>query len=234
MLCTQDAAFGRRRLFASIGWGGLAPLTGWVVGRFGVRCNIYFYMAFALLAALPICLLPVDALGAKKVKSGGRPSLSEEEEEESGKAQIEDSASSRGIRSSSAVPGATPRRAQQAVRKQMKTRSALPLLAAGKGSERSNAWGGGSTEHGSQGSKDNSGVQSSGEGEAAGQWDLEAGHHVEEGSGSPKVGDAASPDLLNSALCLCPVLCGLLWCVPAAVLAKPEAVPRYPGCAVAR
>jgi hypothetical protein len=48
------------------GWGGLAPLTGWVVGRFGAQANIYCYAALGLAAAGPMWLLPIDALAGKK------------------------------------------------------------------------------------------------------------------------------------------------------------------------
>ena len=72
-LLVQDAAgYGRRRLFASVGWGAMAPLTGWGVGRFGVRFNIWCYAALALAAAAPIWLLPVEALGPPGRKAGRR------------------------------------------------------------------------------------------------------------------------------------------------------------------
>ncbi|GAB4813441.1 hypothetical protein N2152v2_000487 [Parachlorella kessleri] len=60
-----DAGFGRRRLFASLSWGILAPITGWVLGSHGMKTNILCYVALGLAAAAPMWLLPVEALAGK-------------------------------------------------------------------------------------------------------------------------------------------------------------------------
>jgi PPP family 3-phenylpropionic acid transporter len=52
LLGARKADYGRQRLWGSIGWGIMAPLAGWVVGRTGLTTCFYGYAFFMILGMI--------------------------------------------------------------------------------------------------------------------------------------------------------------------------------------
>ncbi|GAB4819710.1 hypothetical protein N2152v2_006756 [Parachlorella kessleri] len=65
----SDSDFGARKLWASVGWGATAPLSGWVVQHYGVQASITIYFAVVAVCTLPTLLLPFDQLGKRAAAS---------------------------------------------------------------------------------------------------------------------------------------------------------------------
>ena len=42
-VCFQDGDYGKHRLWASIGWGGLSTLSGYLISRYGIRLAFIIY-----------------------------------------------------------------------------------------------------------------------------------------------------------------------------------------------
>ena len=71
----KEADYGKRKLFSSIGWGFVAPLSGWVVQTYGVKASIYIYFFIVVATSVPTLLLPIDQLG-KRGSEGGNSQVS--------------------------------------------------------------------------------------------------------------------------------------------------------------
>ncbi|PRW21131.1 V-type proton ATPase subunit D-like isoform A [Chlorella sorokiniana] len=63
---TDQAGYGRKRVLASVGWGAMAPLSGWIVGKWGVPRSIAVYFGFVAAALVPTVLLPLRELGRRR------------------------------------------------------------------------------------------------------------------------------------------------------------------------
>ncbi|KAL4420584.1 hypothetical protein ABPG75_010240 [Micractinium tetrahymenae] len=63
---SDEAGYGRKRVLASLGWGSLAPLSGWIAGKYGVPHSIAIYLALVSVAFVPTALLPLRELGRKR------------------------------------------------------------------------------------------------------------------------------------------------------------------------
>eukprot|EP00887_Chlorella_sp_A99_P003417 scaffold7.g3417.t1 len=59
---TDEGGYGRARLWASVGWGGTAPLAGAVAAHAGLRTAFLCYSVVMALTLLPTLLLPVQIL----------------------------------------------------------------------------------------------------------------------------------------------------------------------------
>ncbi len=46
-----------------MGWGAVAPLSGWVVQSFGVKASILIYFCIVVATTIPTLLLPINQLG---------------------------------------------------------------------------------------------------------------------------------------------------------------------------
>ncbi|KAL6777249.1 hypothetical protein ACKKBF_B20760 [Auxenochlorella protothecoides x Auxenochlorella symbiontica] len=68
----DDSQYGRTRMWASMGWGGMSPVAGLLIERYGLQAALGVYACAVTLALLPTCLLPLGGLGAKH---GDAPAL---------------------------------------------------------------------------------------------------------------------------------------------------------------
>ncbi|KAJ9531752.1 hypothetical protein QJQ45_021900 [Haematococcus lacustris] len=55
--CKEESDWGRQRVWASISWGGLAPLAGWMVERYGLPAGFTGFALLALPAMAATCVL---------------------------------------------------------------------------------------------------------------------------------------------------------------------------------
>ena len=90
----QEAGYGRTRLWASIGWGGMSVLAGAVVEQRGLRVALAMNALVGVACLLPTLLLPVSALQARRRSgeqpreaSGGQPARLSEDEAKLGAGQ---------------------------------------------------------------------------------------------------------------------------------------------------
>lgn len=70
----QEGEYGKRKLWASVGWGTLAPLAGWIVEHYGVRASVAVYFALAVLSTVPLVLLPLEQLAKRSTGPAPEPS----------------------------------------------------------------------------------------------------------------------------------------------------------------
>lgn len=61
-----QGGYGRQRMWASIGWGGMSPVAGVVVARHGLQAAFGVYFLVVALAFVPTCLLPISILSSGK------------------------------------------------------------------------------------------------------------------------------------------------------------------------
>eukprot|EP00887_Chlorella_sp_A99_P007159 scaffold2.g7159.t1 len=62
---TTEAGYGKRRVWASVGWGALAPVSGWLVGQYGIRASFAVYLGLVSIGLIPTALLPFGALARR-------------------------------------------------------------------------------------------------------------------------------------------------------------------------
>ncbi|KAL4434055.1 hypothetical protein ABPG75_000496 [Micractinium tetrahymenae] len=70
----DDGGYGRIRMWASIGWGGTAPIAGAVVGAYGLKAAFLCFTALVGVMLLPTALLPMEALAKKTPPGAGQES----------------------------------------------------------------------------------------------------------------------------------------------------------------
>ena len=49
-------------MWASVGWGGTAPLAGWLLQYYGLKATELVYLVATAIALVPTCLLPIELL----------------------------------------------------------------------------------------------------------------------------------------------------------------------------
>ena len=62
---TKDGTYGRARLWASIGWGALAPVAGVIINKWGIHTSFMVFATIYSLAAIPTALVPAGLLNKK-------------------------------------------------------------------------------------------------------------------------------------------------------------------------
>ncbi|GAB4815579.1 hypothetical protein N2152v2_002625 [Parachlorella kessleri] len=67
---TDEGGYGRQRMWASIGWGGMSPIAGLVVAHYGIKTAFAVYFVVVSLAFIPTCLLPISILTTAKKGEG--------------------------------------------------------------------------------------------------------------------------------------------------------------------
>lgn len=64
-LLLQDGAYGRARLWASVGWGIFAPVAGAILTKYGLHTSFMIFAAIYSSAAIPTLLMPAGLLSSK-------------------------------------------------------------------------------------------------------------------------------------------------------------------------
>lgn len=59
---TGKGSYGRTRLWASVAWGGVAPVAGAIVANFGLKASFCMFAIIYSLAFVPTILLPINVL----------------------------------------------------------------------------------------------------------------------------------------------------------------------------
>jgi hypothetical protein len=72
-----QGGYGRQRMWASVGWGGMSPIAGAVVATFGLKTAFAVYFVVVSLVFIPTCLLPINILSAPKKEDAGQPASPE-------------------------------------------------------------------------------------------------------------------------------------------------------------
>jgi MFS family permease len=61
----KDGTYGRARLWASVGWGVLAPIAGYILTKFGIHTCFMIFASIYASASIPTFLIPAGLLASK-------------------------------------------------------------------------------------------------------------------------------------------------------------------------